>query len=198
MRLPRKDLPIHLTEGLVAHVSLQTKQLKEENKQLKHQVERLINDLWEYRTETVLLCPAEFTMTNFEQHKKDCDQWYSPAFYTHPKGYKMCLLVYAGGNGDGANTHVSVFLYLMKGVCDEQLEWPLRGKFSIQLLNQDGEKARHHTTTITFETDDGYSRVVDGERATIGWGQHLFIAHTELTPKYLRNDCLKFRIKTVD
>jgi hypothetical protein len=85
VRLPRKDLPSHLTEGLVVHVSLQTKQLldiKKENKQLKHQVGRLTKDLLEYRTET-MLHRAELTMTNFELHKKYRDEWYSPPFYTH-------------------------------------------------------------------------------------------------------------------
>ena len=44
VRLPRKDLHTHLTEDLVAHVSLQTKQLvglKEENKQLRQEMENL-------------------------------------------------------------------------------------------------------------------------------------------------------------
>ena len=43
-------------------------------------------------------------MTDFEQHKKDHDEWYSLPFYTHPKGYKVCLRVYAGGAANGANT----------------------------------------------------------------------------------------------
>ena len=57
--------------------------------------------------------PTERTMTNFEQHKIDSDQWYSPPFYTHPQGYKMCLKVYANGSGKGKGTHVSVYGYLM-------------------------------------------------------------------------------------
>jgi hypothetical protein len=34
-------------------------------------------------------------MTNFEEYKKDNDIWFSPHFYTHPNGYKMCLGVVA-------------------------------------------------------------------------------------------------------
>ena len=67
------------------------------------------------------LRPVEITMPDYEQHLKDDDKWYSPPFYTHPKGYKMCFYVYAGGNGDGASTHISTFLMLiiMKGRYDE-------------------------------------------------------------------------------
>ena len=47
------------------------------------------------------MLPTELTMTNFDQHKIDSDEWYSPPFYTHPRGYKMCLCMDANGNGDG-------------------------------------------------------------------------------------------------
>ena len=229
IRLPRKDLSTHHTESLVAHVLLQTKRLMDleiENKQLKQQVEKLkvvpkvlhhhmtmqptisklqqqvemlTKDLWEYQTKTSL-CPQQLTMTNFEQHKKDGDEWHSPPFYSHPKGYKMCLVVYAGGNGDGANTHVSVFLKLMKGEYDEELKWPLIGKFKIQLLSQN-EDERHITGEITFDTGISAiacSRVVDGEQYKTGLGFRKFIPHTELKPTYLQNDCLKFNIKKGD
>ena len=217
VRLPRKDLPTHLTEGLVTHVSLQTKQLtdlKEENKrlkqqvgkltenlkthdELKQQVEKLTRDLSAYQIGTPL-CPVEITMTDFEQHKKDGDNWYSPPFYTRPKGYKMCLRVNAGGNGDGANTHVSIFLYLMKGEYDEQLEWPFRGKITFELLSQDGDEKRSETINFDNAPEISSSRVMDGERAEKGWGYHTFIPHTELKPTYLQNDCLKFCIRRVD
>ena len=61
--------------------------------------------------------------TSFNQHKSLRDKIYSPAFYTSPKGYKMCISMYANGNGDGVNTHVSVYVYLMKGENDECLPW---------------------------------------------------------------------------
>ena len=170
--------------------------LKEENKQLKQQVKKLTKDLEEYQIGTPL-CPIELTVTNFEQHKKDRDGRYFPPFYTHPKGYKMCLRVYLGGNGDGANTHVSVFLSLMKGEYDEQLKWPLWGEFIIELLSQDGDG--RHSMTLNFDNapDVSSNRVMDGDRAQ-GWGYDMYIPHTELKPTYLQNDCLKFCIKRAE
>ena len=184
MRLPRKDLPSHLTEGLVTHVSLQLTDLKEENKrlkqqvgkltedlkthdELKQQVEKLTRDLSAYQIGTPL-CPVEITMTDFEQHKKDGDCWYSPPFYTRPKGYKMRLQVFAGGYGSGANTHVTLSLSLMKGEYDEQLEWPLQGKFTIELLSQDGDGKRSETINFDNAPETSSSRVMDGERAEKG------------------------------
>ena len=73
------------------------------------------------------LVPFSFTMPDFEQKKSSKSSWYSPPFYTHPHGYKMCLRVEANGLGDGENSHVSMYLYMMQGEYDEYLKWPLQG-----------------------------------------------------------------------
>ena len=73
-------------------------------------------------------------MTDFEQHKKDDDQWFSLPFYSHPKGYKMCLRVDANGHGQGKHTHTSIHIHLMKREFDDQLKWPFRGEVIIKLL----------------------------------------------------------------
>ena len=44
-----------------------------------------------YVTGTYKPVGAEFTMTDFEEYRRDNDMWYSSHFYTHPNGYKMCL-----------------------------------------------------------------------------------------------------------
>ena len=150
--------------------------------------------------------PTELTMINFEQHKIDRDNWYSPPFYTHPQGYKMCLRVDANGDGDGKDTHVSVSAYLMRGEFDDHLKWPFQGRVVLQLCNQLEDK-RHHGHTISFsETEDPntISRVTDGKRAESGWGTSTLIAHNDLNfnrannCQYLKNDCLRFRIITVE
>ena len=65
--------------------------------------------------------PPAFIMTDFSRHKSASDTWYSPPFYSHIGGYKMCFRVDANGVVDGAGTHVSVFVYLMRGEYDYDL-----------------------------------------------------------------------------
>ena len=140
-------------------------------------------------------------MNNFEKHKTASDKWFSPPFYSHIGGYKMCLRVYANGSGDGEVTHVSVFCTLLQGAreYDDQLKWPFRGDITIQLLNQSRDED-HWEMTIPFDDrarDDEAGRVIGKKRSTSGWGQPKFIAHAELNTEnkeYLKNDCLKFRI----
>ena len=142
---------------------------------------------------------AEITMTDFEECRKDNESWYSPHFYTHPKGYKMCLRVYANGLGDGEGTHLSLYVYLMRGEFDDQLKWPLRGAVTIQLVNQEEDKD-HVMRTAHF--DEGSSaetnnRVLKRGRATKAPGIRKFVSQSDLYPKFLNDDCIKLRIKKV-
>ncbi len=149
---------------------------------------------------TILLGPPVLTITNFQQHKRDADIWYSPPVYTHHQGYKICLRVDANGDGTAKGTHVSVFVYLMRGEFDDFLKWPFRGVMSIELLDQvNGKDNKTDTITYDDKTPNKYCiRVTEGERSLNGWGHTEFIAHTELEPKYLRNDTLLFQIHKVE
>jgi TNF receptor-associated factor 4 len=145
--------------------------------------------------------PMKYILTNYDQHKMANDEIFSPAFYTSPKGYKMCIEVYANGNGKGENTHLSVFAFLMKGENDDYLPWPFTGRVTVKLLNQLEDK-NHHSRSIKFISDsDSSKRVVDEERSSHGWGITEYISHSDLghnTAKncqYLKDDRLHFKIR---
>ena len=116
----------------------------------------------------------------------------------------MCVRVDANGSvrSDAADTHVSVYVYLMKGRNDDNLPWPFTGEVTITLLNQ-LEDENHHTDAVTFPQDtedsDVSGRVVDSERAPTGYGWHKFISHNQLevveNSQYLKDDCLYFQIQ---
>ena len=148
------------------------------------------------------LIPYTVSVCNFEKLQNSRTTWYSPPFYTHPQGYRMCLRVDVNGIGDGEGTNVSVSVCLMQGDFDYCLQWPLRGDLTIKLLDQEVEE-EHQTKIISFtdETpDDAAGRVTTGERNE-AWGVHKFIPHYRLSPKYLKNDriqlqALDFELKT--
>ena len=141
---------------------------------------------------------AKFTMDNFDKHKRDKDTWYSPHFYTHPNGYKMCLRVDANGNASGRGTHLSVFVCLMQGEFDDQLKWSFKGNITIQLVNQ--EEDIDHVTKTFYSRSAGKrcERVMSKKHIDNAWGIGRFLSHAELQPKYLKNDCIKFYIKIID
>ncbi len=217
VKVPRQDMPEHQREKLLTHISLlATSHAKQQAEITKHQqnITRLVTENEQLKTKITDLEPIQqllktappvvnfrplgpleppvLTMTDFQQHKRDDDIWYSPPVYTHHLGYKICLRADANGGGIGKGTHVTVGVCLMKGEFDNSLKWPFRGVISVGLLDQVNSK--DHKTYIT--TTMICTRVTGAERS-IGWGHPTFIAHTELEPKYLQNDTLLFQIHGV-
>ena len=151
----------------------------------------------------VCVAPIEFTLTEFENQKKQNDVWYSPAFYTHPRGYRMRLRVDSNGYGDGKGTHVSIFLCMMGGAYDASLKWPFQGNVIIQIVNQ-AKNDSYYQRSIQFtdRTDSNTGRVTHRERWA-GQGFSQFISHSSLDSdayrsiQYLQRDCLRIRILRV-
>ena len=143
-------------------------------------------------------CPTVIKMDKFQIHKDTSARWYSPPFYLHPRGYKMCLNVVANGYDVGEGTHVSVYLFMMRGENDDNLVWPFQGEVTLTLLNQLEDK--NHRENMLLDEYVYISRIVtDGERGT-GYGRPQFISHEELgyradtNCQYLKDDSLYFRV----
>ncbi len=149
------------------------------------------------------IVPRTIRLTNFLKHKSDKDEFFSPPFYTSYTGYKMCLKVYANGKHGGEGTHVSVYVYLMKGPNDDSLSWPFTGTVTFELLNQLEDK-NHDNRRLTFLADSECSRrVMNGERGGRGRGYRTYISYADLdynageNTQYLKNDTLVFKIVSV-
>ena len=95
------------------------------------------------------LPPCYVAMNNFGRHRADDDVWYSPPFYSGPRGYKMRLLVYANGRGSGEGSHVSVYVQIIQGQFDGILTWPYEGSITFEIINWKNDKA-HKTVYVDF------------------------------------------------
>ena len=69
----------------------------------------------------------------------------SQPFYLEKLHYKACLQLYPNGKGGGNNSHMSLFLVIMKGEFDDQLHWPLTLTITFKLINQTGDGDIVHT-----------------------------------------------------
>ena len=202
----RQHMHTHLEENVKVHLNKVSHTQQSINEQLQKQIATLMSALTRVALDAQkpLAPPPDMVMTvmtDFEKHKNEGDRWFSPPFYSHTGGYKMCLCVYANGLGDGEYTHVSVFVHLMRGEYDDQLKWPFRGDITIQLLNQSRDEERWEKTVVVDDrASDKYAgRVVRKERAP-GLGYHQFIPYTELNTEnkeYLKSNCLMLRISQV-
>ena len=199
-KLPRKDMPAHISDSLVVHMSLQALNHQKELNELKsmHQKEltELKSQIRELRTHLWIM-PVNIMLDGFALKKAEGKRWSSHSFYTHLQGYKLYLSVYCNGNRSGAGTHVSVYIHLKSGQYDDELNWPFCHSITIQLLDQkEGKDHHHHTSRFGDASAECTRRVGESWTGNSGWGlgTPCFISQSKLSPKYLVNDSLRFNI----
>ena len=70
--------------------------------------------------------------------------FYSPPFYTDRNGFKMCSRIYLNGDGNGRNTHLSLFFVILRGEYDALLKWPFRQKVTFILIDQSQSESKEN------------------------------------------------------
>ena len=142
--------------------------------------------------------PVVLTLCNYAEQKTSNSTWLSPAFYTHFKGYKLCLRVWPNGvPGLGAhNNSVSVRACSMVGEYDDSLQWPASFSITVVLINQHDEH-NHYSQFRDFK----WSKPTGTSDLSFVSLLSAFIPHKELEwnpankTQYLKDDCLQFRIE---
>ena len=199
-KLPRKDMPSHISESLAVHMSLQAVNHQRQLEKLETQIQKLEKEVKTLTSEGIesvyahlRIMPVNVVMGGFAAKRKEGRRWESQPFYTHPRGYKMFLCVFANGD-QNEGTYISVFLYLMCGEFDNQLEWPFRGSITVQLLDQEGAN-NHHERLLNFhDAPEKCTHQVTEGKTNGGWGLPDFISIKQLRPKYLKKDRVSFNI----
>ena len=142
-----------------------------------------------------------FKLTDYKKMIEGNKDWVSSPFMVYDEGYHLCLKIYPAGIGKGADSHVSVELYVMEA---EKLQhsghWPLKGYFSVQLLKVNNEMYHydemkfvgldsHVLTSLTSGTikfKEINLKVNHTGMIKIGSNEQL-VSHTELTRLSQRN-----------
>ena len=203
---PKEEVDCHYS-NVGCHEKMKREDLCQHNKDKMekhlhsavHSIEKLKHTIKQLEQQQV----TKLKMAGFEALKETNTTWYSPDFYSHLSGYKLCLEVDANGDGDAEDTHVSCFINLVPGEYDDTLEWPFQGEVTVELLNQLEDKNHYkHVIYFNHETpDDCKCRKKEEEEEDTGvWGEPLFIPHTKLglnyftNIQYLMNDTLYFRV----
>ena len=176
-------MPAQLVESVVCHQSRQAvmfndvvTQMKEEIDRVKQQMVRMEEEKNNLKMQVekvtkylqiqhcVTICPLDFTMTNFAKQKRENTEWKSSPCFTYMRGYKLHFGVYPNGQGHLRNRFVLIYLVLMKGEFDYELEWPFTGKLQFQLLNQDQNEG-HNAQMIRFRSGFEGNRVTQGKES---------------------------------
>ena len=136
---------------------------------------------------------CEFTVTEFSKCINFNSRYTSLPFFTHPRGYKLCLKVYANGENVGKRGRVSIFATLMRGEHDKLLEWPFTGDIMLELLNWKKNEG-HYKKTLSIDANDGYYQVTKGDYGRSYGFDFIFHPFLQLHNEYLQEDCLRLRV----
>ena len=179
----------HNIKALNQRVVKENQELRQNVKELQQNMEELLHKQQSMENEVQQL--VNYPGFPIDFHVKQTDEnLYSPAFYTHPHGYRMCVGVNPNGYGKANGTHISIFTHMMKGPFDDYLKWPFRGEITIQIVNQVGD--HDHVEMIIPYTDktpdDVAGRVTGKEREMFEWRVHQFASSYESARRKYHND----------
>lgn len=140
-------------------------------------------------------------ITDYAKKKHDavtgnCRNFYSPAFWSSPCGYKMCCRVYPNGDGSGENSHMSLFFTIMKGDYDALLSWPFQYKVTFMILDQEG--TNHIKDAFRPDpTSSSFKRPITGMNISNGCPTFVKQADVE-SPPYLKDDTMFIKLVVQD
>ena len=140
----------------------------------------------------------KFKMKSFSKEKAEDlhSTWKSPAKYTHVSGYQFCIGVDANGRDLGRGKSIYVAVWGVPGEFDDQLKWPAKANFTIELINQQGGANATCTTLVNLERSMmKHIFLASFQRITIGGG-HAFLEHS-LLYNFLINDTLHFHVSEI-
>ena len=126
---------------------------------------------------------------------------HSAPFYTdrtESYGYKLKVAVEANGSGSAKNTHLSVFIVVMKGEYDAILPWPFKKKVKFTLIDQQEDLVQRQNITRHFIADknsESFGRPKN-KKNNIGWGFPEFVSHLKLhRRRYIVKDTMFLHVE---
>ena len=153
-------------------------------------------------TDTLYPCDGQFTWKLDEINQKVTQAkmgepaesvLYSPAFFSHEAGYKLCLCVYPAGDNNQDN--LSIYFVIMRGPYDEILQWPFQRQIHLSLLNCKG--GHDILKDIMPDPKLHYFHRPDKPR-NVGYGYPKFILLQKLLSEdseFMENNCIFIRCK---
>ena len=121
---------------------------------------------------------------------------YSSPFYRY--GYKFKLLISPNGQGDGKDTHLSIFIIIMKGEYDATLTWPFNKNVTFTLIDQQEDANARESIVETLSANERsrkyFSRPMEDENS--GWGYPTFASQEILQKRrYIVDDTIFIQVQ---
>ena len=138
---------------------------------------------------------TQWTRRRNEAKNRKAVSVYSQPFYTSVRGYKCCARLYPNGDGQGQDTHASLFFVIMQNDYDAIMTWPFSHKVTFTLINQ--EPGGHHIRE-TFRPDtrsSSFQRPVSAMNVASGCPKFASLRQVDDPRKgFLKDDCIFIQV----
>ena len=198
LQIQRREVESHLQAAMRLHLDLACvklgdtqKKFKETTKMLVERVNALEKDMHsKERCESFTWRIDGFSEVLRKAKIGEETRIESSPFYRC--GYKCKMSINPNGLSSGENTHLSVYLIIMKGEYDATLTWPFDKNFTFTLIDQ--QENEHNRENIVESTaldpkSSSFARPV--KEQNLGWGYPKFVSHEKLQKRrYIVDDTI--------
>ena len=141
-------------------------------------------------------------ISGFSEVLRQAKSGEKPVLFSAPfedYGYKFKLRLDPNGSGDGRNTHLSIYIVMMKGEFDALLPWPFHKKVTFVLIDQQENANDRKNIEISFTVDpknhkETCARPVTDESTGRGYSE--FVSHDKLKERrFIVEDTLFLQVK---
>ena len=106
----------------------------------------------------------------------------------------MCARIYLNGDGMGKNTHISLFVVIMKGYYDALLRWPFQQKVTLTILDQVGKD--HVVDAFQPDvTSSSFKRPISDMNIASGCPLFMPLSYLDMKGReYVKDDCMFVKV----
>ena len=144
----------HLQSAVRFHLDLTCVKLNNTQVELKNAQETIRTLENKIHTRKIVWKINEFSRIMSEATNGKKTKIESDPFYTETPGYKLKVAFYPNGCGSGKNTHLSVYIVVMKGEYDAILPWPFDQKVTFTLIDQQEDLLKRENVVGKFIPDN--------------------------------------------
>ena len=118
--------------------------------------------------------------------------------YTAQYEYKYCTRLYLNGDGMG-NTHISIFVVVMKSEFDDLLKWPMHKRITFELIDHENPDKSITESFVSNPNSSSFQRPMNNPN--IAAGCPMFVSlETFTSGHFVENNCayIKTTVTNVD
>ena len=203
LQVQRREVESHLQAAMRLHLDLACVKLSDSQKKFEEttkKLEKRVNALEKHLHYFEEKCESfTWRIDGFSEVLRKAESGEetvkeSSPFYRY--GYKFKLRINPNGNDTAKNTHLSVFLKIMKGEYDASLTWPFHKKVTFTLIDQQENANDRENIVWSFTSDpkrSSFERPV--KEQNVGWGLHTFVSHEKLQKRrYIVDDAIFIQV----